>query len=405
MKIFEKYRYTIGIAGLIAAAGIWLISCNNDNENATVVTMEDVVNNYADIVYANYLDAYNKAEDMETALIAFVDAPSDNTLAAAKSAWLDARKPYGQSEVYRFYAGPIDDDDGPEGQLNAWPLDESYIDYVDGNVNGGENNDGTNIINSPGLVPTIDKATLISLNEQGGETNITTGYHAIEFLLWGQDLSTDAGGGERPVSDYVVSGDDSSPEARRGVYLKTVASLILDDLQSLLDEWQPGGNYRTSFTVTAEIENSFEKMLIGMGKLSKGELAGERMFVAWDEKSKEDEHSCFSDNTHNDIYYNALGIQNVYLGQYTRSDGTTLDGPGIDELVKQNDEALYTTTSAIATAAITAVQAIQAPFDQEFLDEPGRTRVKEAIDILRSQGDKIAEISALFGFVLNPSDI
>jgi putative iron-regulated protein len=43
---------------------------------------------------------------------------------AAKEAWLTARQSYGPTEAYRPYGAPIDDDNGPEGQLNACPLDE-----------------------------------------------------------------------------------------------------------------------------------------------------------------------------------------------------------------------------------------------------------------------------------------
>lgn len=385
-----------------------VVSCSDDDDgtdDANLVTVEEVVANYADIVLANYQDALTTAETLKEKIDAFVDNPTETSLGEAKEAWLDARNPYGESEAFRFYGGPIDDDDGPEGQLNAWPLDESYIDNVNGNVNGSDPNNGTNIINSPNDFPTIDKALIASLNEDGGETNVSSGYHAIEFLLWGQDVSDGPGGGERPASDFVVTGDESSPEFRRGAYLKATIELILDDLGGLIDEWGPNGNYRAFFTSPGEEDNSLEKILAGIGKLSKGELAGERMFVALDEKSKEDEHSCFSDNTHNDIIRNAMGIQNVYLGKYTKVDGSVIDGAGIDDLVKQEDEDLNAQLVNLLSQSVTLTKAIQAPFDQEILEEPGRTRVNDAITSLRDQGDLVAQVSALFGFTLDPSDI
>ena len=90
---------------------------------------------------------------------AFLADPNETTLAAAKEAWLAAQEPYGQTEAYRFYGGPIDDADGPEPLLNAWPLDEAYVDYVEGAPEAG-------IINSPDSYPTIDQDLLISLNER-----------------------------------------------------------------------------------------------------------------------------------------------------------------------------------------------------------------------------------------------
>ena len=40
----------------------------------------------------------------------------------------------------------------------------------------------------------------------------------------------------------------------------------------------------------------------------------------------EEEHDCFSDNTHNSHYYDGLGIQNVYLGDYVRVNGERMVG-------------------------------------------------------------------------------
>ena len=107
-----------------------------------------------------------------------MEEPTAATLEAAKRAWLNARDDYGPTEAYRFYGGPIDnDDDGPEGQLNAWPMDEGYVDYVEARRTAGS-------INMVAEYPQITTELLIELNEAGGETNVSTGWHAIEFLLW-----------------------------------------------------------------------------------------------------------------------------------------------------------------------------------------------------------------------------
>jgi len=387
----------------------FVVACGDDDDDINLGNMPDnellsaAIENYADVVLANYIEALSKTQDLKTTVDNFVDNPSEANLNAAKDAWLEAREPYGQSEAFRFYGGPIDDEDGPEGQLNAWPLDESYIDAVVGATNGDNpaDNDGTNIINSPDLFPTIDKALITSLNEQGSETNVSAGYHAVEFLLWGQDVSEGPGGGERPFTDYVTDGSGTKDnQERRAQYLQAATDLLIDDLQSLVNEWSEGGSFRTFFTSEDELNNSLEKILNGIGKLSKGELAGERMFVAWDLRSKEDEHSCFSDNTHRDIVNNALGIQNVYLGRFG-----SIDGPGIDEVIATVNPTLADEIGDLMVSSVAATQEIEAPFDQEFLAEPGRTRIKNAIDLLREQGDKIAEAAAEFGFTFDPDDI
>ena len=167
----------------------------------------DVVANYADGVYSLYIKSLTSATDMDRAIDLFISDPTASSLEAAKRAWLDARDDYGPTEAFRFYGGPIDNEEnGPEGLLNAWPMDESYVDYVEGNANAG-------IINNPAEFPTINASLIESLNEEGGEQNVSTGWHAIEFLLWGQDLN-EAGPGSRPLEDYT-----SDPNAaRRAAY-------------------------------------------------------------------------------------------------------------------------------------------------------------------------------------------
>jgi putative iron-regulated protein len=384
-------------------------SCDDSDSDPSLKKslLREAIVNYADIVHANYDDAHTLTVTLKNKIDEFVADPSEDGLTAAKTAWLAAREVYGQTEAFRLYGGPVDDEDGPEGRMNAWPMDESYIDYVEGTTNGEDGeNDGSNIINNTVDFPTITKEVIANLNEAGSETNISSGYHAIEFLLWGQDLSDGPGGGQRPYTDY-VPGESGTHEnqQRRGAYLKAVADLLVDDLNSLVDEWKEGGDYRAVFTSDAELEDSLEKLVSGIGKLSKGELAGERMFVAWDLKTREAEHSCFSDNTHRDIVNNAKGINNVIKGIYTRANGSVVSGPGIYDLVKSLDKSLAEELKTLSDESLAACEEIEAPFDQEFKAEPGRTRIKNAIDLLREQGDKLADAADTFGFSFDPSDI
>jgi len=359
------------------------VACTTTEDSDASLTAEEVgpvAETYADIVAASYTDARVAAESLDAAIDAFVADPSDANLDAARQAWLAAREPYGQTEVYRFYDGPIDNpDDGREGQLNAWPMDEAYVDYVDGSPDAG-------IINDPDSYPTIDVELLSSLNEQGGETNISTGYHAIEFLLWGQDMSAD-GPGQRPASDYATDGSSAAPNPeRRATYLQAASELLLTDLAWLEAQW--GGEYRDAFTDEAPDE-IVRRILLGMGSLSGAELAGERIEVALETKDQEDEHSCFSDNTHRDVVTNALGIQNVYLGTYG-----SVDGPAIYDLVAARDQALADRLRDEIAASVAAAEAIPAPFDQAILNDADA--VQATIDALRVQADTIVEAAALF---------
>ena len=378
--------------GIFVVTALGAVSCKKKKVNNL---KEEFRVTYADIVHASYEDSYNKAVEMQTTINSFVDAPTDAGFTACKNAWLAAREPYGQTEAYRFANGPIDDADGPEGALNAWPLDEGYIDYVDGMAMSGIVNDGTT---------TIDAATLAGLNEAGGEKNISIGYHAIEFLLWGQDDANTAllTPGQRPYTDYLTTGGTASNQDRRGDYLKVVAQILVDDLNSLVQEWKEGGSYRTSF-LAEDIDVSIANILTGMGVLSKSELAGERVFVALDNQDQEDEHSCFADNTHRDIILNFVGIQNIYNGAYTRVDGTVVSGTSLADVIEKQDKKLKEQLDAAFSAANAAVNAIPVPFDNALTLETagGSGAINTAVTELQALGDLIAEMGSELGLTIN----
>lgn len=350
----------------------------------------DVVATYADMVYASYQDSLDTAVTLQAALEAFVADPNEATHQAAKEAWLAAREPYGQTEVYRFYGGPIDDADGPEGLINAWPLDESYVDYVDGAPQAG-------IINNVAEYAEITPDLLESLNEMGAEENISAGYHAIEFLLWGQDLSADGSGG-RSFTDYTTADN----AVRRGQYLLAAADRLVAHLNELVNEWDPAGsgNYRETF-LAQNPDDAIRQILTGMGVLSKSELAGERIFVAYDNQDQEDEHSCFSDNTHRDIIANAQGIYNVFNGRYTRPDGSVVSGSSLADLLTAVAPELATEMQVLADTAVASTTAIHAPFDQAIVLAEHRPGVLAAVNALQDQGDKIAEVARALGLTIN----
>ncbi|MFN3201909.1 MAG: imelysin family protein [Bradymonadia bacterium] len=348
-----------------------------------------VVNHYAEVVYATYSETLSTARTLQSSIDALLADPSEASLNAARAAWKAARVPYGQTEVFRFYGGPIDNDKtGPEGRLNAWPMDEGYVDYVKGHAQAG-------IINDVSKHPTLDLELVKSANEKGAEENVSTGYHAIEFLLWGQDMDP-AGPGKRPATDYVAGVGNND---RRRTYLKLVTELLVSDLERLVKAWAPGAqNYRAEF-VGKDVDVALTHILTGMGGLSGAELAGERMFVAWDGQEQEDEQSCFSDNTHVDIIENARGVQNVYLGRYGK-----VAGPGVKALVAEVNPELATRLEAALAASVDAAQKIPVPFDQAILGDDsadGRVKVKATIDLLRAQTTVIAQVAKTMGMNIN----
>ena len=334
-------------------------SKEESNQNASSAELKQVVLNYANIVHASYVDSLNLAKNMQETINAFMESPSAESLEKAKQSWIDSRFPYLQTEVYRFYGGPIDDEDGPEGLLNAWPMDESYVDYVNGSPKSG-------IINNPSDYPEITQELLLSLNEKEGEENISCGYHAIEFLLWGQDFNSD-GPGNRPFTDYTTAANAD----RRKEFLKVTVNLLIENLQSLVDDWAPDQtNYRNDF-VNSQPKESFQKILMGMTLLAGFELAGERILVAYESKAQEDEHSCFSDTTHNDSIYDIIGIKNVWTGRYTRADGSIIEGPGIRNFALGIDTDLSEKIDNSLKLALKTSMEIPKPFDQAILAQKG----------------------------------
>ncbi|WAB99020.1 peptidase [Pseudomonas putida] len=381
-----------------------------------------VVKHYTEMVYAVYSDSLSTAKSLQTAIDAFLAKPNDDTLKAAKEAWAAARVPYLQSEAFRFGNTIIDD---WEGQVNAWPLDEGLIDYVDTSYEHALGNPAAsaNIIANTEIqvgeekvdVKDITPEKLASLNELGGsEANVATGYHAIEFLLWGQDLNgTGPGAGNRPASDYLEGeGATGGHNERRRAYLKAVTELLVKDLEEMVGNWAP--NVADNYRATLEAEpatDGLRKMLFGMGSLSLGELAGERMKVSLEANSPEDEQDCFSDNTHYSHFYDAKGIRNVYLGEYTRTDGTKLSGPSLSSLVAKADPAADATLKADLEATEAKLQVIVdhalkgEHYDQLIAADnaAGNQVVRDAIASLVKQTGAIEQAAGKLGIAnLNP---
>ncbi|MEL6919542.1 MAG: imelysin family protein [Pseudomonadota bacterium] len=306
-----------------------------------------VLDNYADIALAKYTDSLTTAQALLTAVNDLTANPSAEALQGAKDAWLAARVPYQQTEVYRFGNAIVDD---WEGKVNAWPLDEGLIDYVDASYGGATDENEYAVLNVVANSAftlsgeTVDASAITpallegSLHEADGvESNVATGYHAVEFLLWGQDLNGHgSGAGNRPWTDYAMGDACTGGNCdRRGDYLKAATELLVSDLEWMVAQWQEGGDARTQ--LTADENAGISTILTGMGSLSYGETAGERMRLGVMLNDPEEEHSCFADNTHNDHFYNAVGIRNVYLGSYTGVDGTVVSGPSLASLVAEAD--------------------------------------------------------------------
>ena len=373
--------------------------------HAQAPTDADVLANYADIALAGYEDSLASAKALDAAIDALIANPSEATLQAAKDAWKAGRIPYQQTEAFRF-GNPIVDE--WEGRVNAWPLDEGLIDYVDASY-GSESDSNAlyvaNVIANPKI--TIDGVELDaseitpgllqdSLQEAAGvESNVATGYHAIEFLLWGQDLNgTGPGAGARSFTDYSTA----EHADRRAAYLKAASSLLVSDLEEMVANWTADGAARAALP-----QLGISAILTGMGSLSFGEVAGERMKLGLLLHDPEEEHDCFSDNTHVSHLNDAIGVQNVYLGKYTRIDGSVVEGPSLSDVIAAKDAALDSEIKGLLddTIAKMNVMADRAfggeAYDQQIAEgnAEGNAVVQAAIDGLIAQTRGIERAVAL----------
>ncbi len=392
-------RFSVLKRSLLAAAGLTLLTTPGfagEQERAVLV-------HYADLARAVYGDSLSAARDLQAAVDRLIAKPAEDSLDAARLAWRASRVPYQQSEVYRFGNAIVDD---WEGKVNAWPLDEGLIDYVAASYGAeSEENPGyrANVIASTNFefggqtvdAEQITKALLSdTLHEIGGvEASVATGYHAIEFLLWGQDLNgTGPGAGARPASDFDPDNCSRGSCERRAAYLKAATDLLIDDLVWMHAQWGVDGEARKGLLGGA-VEQGLATIVTGMGSLSYGELAGERMQLGLLLHDPEEEHDCFSDNTHYSHYYDALGIRNIYLGEYERVDGSMLKGPGISSLVAAASPEADATLRSQLDATMAAMEKLVTSakggeaYDQMIGsdNDPGNARVQAAIDALRVQ--------------------
>lgn len=404
--VSTRYMARMAAIGATAAltAAIFVLPAKAETDAKAVIAT------YADIALAKYEDSLSAARALDVAIDALIANPSAETLDAARAAWKASRVPYQQTEVYRFGNAIVDD---WEGRVNAWPLDEGLIDYVDAGY--GTESDENSLYTANVIANTkieidgqeVDASSLTpeflsgTLQEAGDiEANVATGYHAIEFLLWGQDLNgTGPGAGVRPYTDYDKANCTGGNCERRAEYLKSASTLLVADLQEMVDNWKDGGDARKALE-DGDANSGLSVILTGMGSLSYGELAGERMKLGLLLHDPEEEHDCFSDNTHISHLYDAVGIREAYLGSYKRIDGSTVEGPSLSDLVKETDPALDTELTGKLDATVAKMEAIAAraeageAYDQQIGEDntEGNATVQAAIDALVDQTKSIERV-------------
>ena len=350
--------------------------------NAFKYDAKPQIDAYIDLVGESYRDAAAAVQALDQAVDELLARPSEETLAAARRAWVKARPPYLLTEAFRFYDGPIEQ---VEGRINAWPMNEAAIDYVQGDPKAG-------LINSD---TPLTMEAIVAANQADDEANVTTGWHAVEFLLWGQDLSAD-GPGARPASDYIAG---TQANDRRRAYLRLVTTQLIDDISALHTAWSPQSpvSYAAALKALAPRE-AVGRMLNGMAILAGFEFMSQRLAVALDSGDQEDEHSCFSDTTHQDFVYDLQGIRNVWTG-----DANGKERPGLDELVGRIDASTAENVDRLLTDAETKIAALGNPWDKVLASPEGsaeRKAAEEVVTALQALGKGLSDAGAKLGVLV-----
>jgi putative iron-regulated protein len=368
----------------------------------------DVIAHYVDLAGAVYGDSASGARDLRKAVDALLAGPSDATLADARAAWKRARIPYLQSEGFRFANATVD---AWEPRVNAWPLDEGLIDYVAPSYGTRSDQNplyAANVIAKTKLrvgaktvdASTVDAKLLNALQQaEGVQTNVSTGYHAIEFLLWGQNLDGPKGGhGERPASDYDTAHCTHGNCARRAAYLKAATDLLVADLDEMTADWKPGGKARAELLAKGP-DGGLAEILTGMGSLTFGEMAGERMKLGLMLHDPEEQQDCFSNNTHNSHHYDEQGLIGIWRGHYG-----ALEGASLRDYTAAHDPAAVKRLDAAFDDALSAIDKIRDAAESGRMaysqmiasgNGEGNQMVQNAMDALVAQTRAVENVAAV----------
>jgi putative iron-regulated protein len=405
-------RTLVVIAVLLFAGGVSADAASSVTPAPPAQKADAVIAHYADIAQAAYGDSLSGAQKLQSAVAAFLAHPTADSLAAARASWKAARIPYLQTEGFRFANTVVDD---WEPRVNAWPLDEGMIDYV-GPAYGAQSDQNPlyilNVVANTKLrvgaktidATVIDQALLRRLQEaEGVQANVSTGYHAIEFLLWGQNLAGATGGqGARPASDYDIANCTHGNCARRAAYLKGAVDTLVADLADMAADWSAGGKARAELLAKGG-DGGLAEILTGMGSLTFGEMAGERMKLGLMLHDPEEQQDCFSNNTHNSHYYDEIGLIGLWQGRYLQADGHVAEGAGLRGYAMTVDPVSVKRLDAALDDALAAIKKMKDAADSGHMaysqmiaagNPEGNKLISDAMDSLVAQTRAIEGVGA-----------
>ncbi|SEM29904.1 Uncharacterized iron-regulated protein [bacterium A37T11] len=334
------------LLSLLIPAAIALGSCSDDDDNNSINNAQlqtDILANVAkNVCEASYVDMYNKAVALQTAITTLNTTTNDENLAAAQAAWQEIRVTWERSEAWLF--GPVEADN-IDPRIDTWPVDF---------------NDLNGILNSD--QPLTEE--YINSLEDGQK-----GFHPIEYLLWGQNGNKTA----------------SALTSREKEYLSALVSNLVDLAQDAKDTWQGGYTQQLANAGSGNQEfpsqqAAFLQLVDGMAGIC-DEVANSKIKEPFESGDASQEESPFAQNSFTDFTNNIRGILLMYQGQFSA------DGKGLEDLVQQYNGTLDGQIKSAHAAAISALES--------FGDVPFGTAIKTRESDIKNAMEKINTLADL----------
>jgi len=353
--------------------------------------------NYADIAHATYKDAVDGALELKATLEVFTDNPTQLGLEACRDAWVLAHIPYSQAEIFTGAQGPVDEGDvNYQVRINSWDFNPAFIDYLSDSLSAG-------LINDTASYPIIDGTLLNELHRASGD-QVMLGYHVLEFLLWGEDddVIIDQLSGNRPLADFELSDSTDLRPLRRRSMLLEVCDLLITDLEVLMNEWSSGSmnNYRYTFLNVYGAKKSSRLAMTGLVSFMQFELGRERILNTLQGMDANREESRYSDNTHRDVYFNTIGLLNIFEGTYGGADSSAaIEGTSLYQVMAEFSQEEADAIANLMDDIVDIAANIPQPYDYTVsLElETATGPITDLQDKLERFGSRVTDLSTEMG--------
>ena len=290
---------------------------------------KEIALEYVQQIDTDFKQAGIEIEKFQSSIATLTDQTNIENLNLSKQAWLNAHSAYELTTLHRYYATQLMGEQDSlvlmqlQYQINHWPIVPGYIDYVDGYPDSG-------IVHDINVNLDAD-----SLREQHGSfdvSEVTLGFHAIEFLLWGYDADSVA----RPATDFdavleltpkeIESGYtlEQLSNNRRRLFLSVVVDTLVKDFLALQSLWLAE---EPSISQRIESISGTELIVIladSMSAMLTQELLQRSLYPMLNGNFVESVQSPYSRSTQNAVSSQLSGLERLLLERQTEN-GTTLD--------------------------------------------------------------------------------